>query len=138
MSASAADTITGCRTDSEAFVGNDRPALFASAVGARLESLERVVNLGETVACLLAQRGDLRPLERDRRTFGIVLIVEVAAVRGSDDVADLLGRCSELGQGCVAISVQCPCGVLRIHSSIVVLNTRRRLTGHSTPLRGSP
>jgi hypothetical protein len=38
---------------------------------------------------LTAQRTHLRPLERDRRTFGVVLVVGVRQLSSCDDVVEL-------------------------------------------------
>ena len=53
----------------------------ADAVAALIQPAQRRVDLGEVVAALAEQGGDVLPFEGDRRTLGIVLVIGTPQVR---------------------------------------------------------
>ncbi len=71
-------THTGRRQRGKTFIGDHVAALLAAAVLGRGQAVERGVNLGEVAPNPVKHRKDLGALEGDRRTLGIVLVVDVA------------------------------------------------------------
>src|SRR5690349_5078609 len=84
----AADARRSRRPGLEALTTDAVPATLADAVRARAEPVQRPVEVGETVARGLEQRHRLRPLERDRRALGVVLVVGRDQRRRRDDPFD--------------------------------------------------
>jgi hypothetical protein len=67
-------------------------ALLTDPVGAGRQSLDCRVDLSQLMLDLLHKRCDLRPLERDRRTLWIMLVVSIGVPRGRYHFIEVAGQ----------------------------------------------
>jgi hypothetical protein len=85
----AADAGRRRRTGSQPFIPDWLPAAHADAVASGLPSAKRRIDLGDPLPRLAAQRGRVLPLERQRGTLGVVLVVRTARSRGLGDAVEV-------------------------------------------------
>jgi hypothetical protein len=67
-------------------------ALLTDPVGAGRQPVDCRLDLCQLTLDLLHKRGDLRSLERDRRTLRIVLVVSIGVPRGRYHLIEIAGQ----------------------------------------------
>lgn len=113
----AGHTRPDVRTGGESLVADRAAAALTGSVSARGEPLEGAVDLRELTSGLIAERCELLALEGNRCTFRIMLIVEVAAGRGSHDCVQVSRQRLQPSLRCVAFCGERVPGPLIVHAS---------------------
>ena len=91
-SSSAFDASTGRRESDKTLEPDRAGALLARTEVVVVQVGQRSSERGGVMDGLAVQRTHLRPLERDRRTLGVVLVVGVRHLGSCDDVVELPGE----------------------------------------------
>lgn len=92
----------GDRAYGESFGVDGLVTHFTDPVGASGQTLERGLDLTDPGLRLHDQRLEHLPLESDGGAFGVVLIIDVGAIGGLDDLITAHAESGELGQGLLA------------------------------------
>src|ERR1039458_8634787 len=86
--------------------GDGPPAPLAPPVTALPEPVQRLIQLGQVAVRLVEQSGQLGPLERDRGTLGIMLVVSGDPCGRLHDAVELPPERGDPGQGVLLLGVQ--------------------------------